>query len=45
MASVTPAGRLPEPEAFPTVEDGAGGMRFIAACVKSHRDGNVWVEL
>ena len=30
---------------YPTVEDGADGIRFIHACLKSNREGNVWVEL
>jgi predicted dehydrogenase len=29
--------------AHPTLEDGARGVRFIEACVQSHREGNVWV--
>jgi predicted dehydrogenase len=30
---------------FPTVRDGADGMRFIAACMKSVRNGNTWTEV
>ena len=30
---------------FPTVHDGAEGIRFVEACLKSNREGNVWVEL
>ncbi|NLD58304.1 MAG: Gfo/Idh/MocA family oxidoreductase [Clostridiales bacterium] len=30
---------------FPTVSDGADGVRFIEACLKSTRNGNTWVEL
>lgn len=30
---------------FPTVHDGAEGVRFIAACLKSNENGNTWVEL
>lgn len=30
---------------FPTVRDGAAGVRFIHACLRSSREGNVWVEL
>ena len=30
---------------FPTVEDGAEGVRFVHACLRSNREGNVWVEL
>ena len=30
---------------FPTVYDGVEGVRFIEACVKSSKNGNVWVEV
>ena len=30
---------------FPTVEDGAEGVKFIHACLKSNEAGNTWVEL
>lgn len=30
---------------FPTVHDGAEGVRFVHACLKSNREGNTWVEL
>ena len=30
---------------FPTVHDGAEGVKFVHACLKSNREGNVWVEL
>ena len=30
---------------FPTVSDGAAGVKFVEACLKSARDGNIWVEL
>lgn len=30
---------------FPTVEDGLRGLNFIEATVKSHKDGNAWVQL
>lgn len=30
---------------YPTVQDGAEGVRFIHACLESNRKGNVWVEL
>ncbi len=30
---------------FPTVEDGAEGVRFIHACLKSNEAGNTWVDL
>jgi predicted dehydrogenase len=29
---------------FPTVEDGARGVRFLAAAVESHRSGGAWVD-
>ena len=30
---------------FPTVHDGAEGVKFVHACLKSNEAGNVWVEL
>lgn len=30
---------------FPTVHDGAEGVRFVHACLKSNNEGNIWVEL
>jgi predicted dehydrogenase len=30
---------------YPTVDDGLKGMRFIDACIESHRSGNVWVNV
>ena len=30
---------------FPTVHDGAEGVKFVHACLKSNQGGNVWVEL
>ena len=30
---------------FPTVKDGAEGVKFVHACLKSNEEGNVWVEL
>ena len=30
---------------FPTVHDGAEGVKFVHACLKSNKEGNVWVEL
>ena len=30
---------------FPTVHDGAEGVKFVHACLKSNQEGNVWVEL
>lgn len=30
---------------FPTVRDGVEGVEFVEACLKSAKNGNVWVEL
>lgn len=30
---------------YPTVKDGAEGLAFVEACLKSNQNGNVWVEL
>jgi predicted dehydrogenase len=30
---------------YPTFEDGAKGVRFLDACLKSHSLGNVWVDV
>lgn len=30
---------------FPTVYDGVQGVKFIEACLKSSRNGNVWVDV
>jgi predicted dehydrogenase len=30
---------------YPTVEDGVKGVRFIDACIESHRRGNIWVNV
>lgn len=30
---------------FPTVRDGAAGVRFVHACLASSKAGNVWVDL
>lgn len=30
---------------YPTVRDGAEGVRFVEACVRSSQNGNAWVEL
>ena len=30
---------------FPTVHDGAEGVKFVHACLKSNAEGNTWVEL
>ena len=30
---------------YPTVADGAEGIRFVEACLKSARNGNIWVDL
>lgn len=38
-------GRSAPGYAFPTIEDGIDGMRFVRACVESHQKGNVWIEI
>ena len=35
----------PEMVDFPTVEDGAEGVKFVHACLRSNAAGNTWVEL
>ena len=35
-----PAGLL----AYPTVEDGARGIKFLEAALESHRAGGAWVD-
>ena len=35
----------PEMIDFPTVHDGAEGVKFVHACLKSNKEGNIWVEL
>ena len=30
---------------YPTIADGAAGLRFTAACLRSEQDGNVWTAL
>ena len=30
---------------FPTVEEGAEGIRFLHACIESQKKGNVWVDV
>lgn len=41
------AGRAPDPAALlvPTVEDGARGVAFVAACLESSRRGGTWMPL
>ena len=36
---------VPDMIDFPTVHDGAEGVKFVHACLKSNEAGNVWVEL
>lgn len=36
---------IPEGVIFPTIADGLSGMRFIMACVESHRNNSAWVRL
>ena len=38
-------GRAPEDYTYPDIRDGVDGMRFVHACVESHRQGNVWVDM
>ncbi len=38
-------GHAAEGYTYPDIHDGIDGMRFVAACVKSHRAGGVWTEL
>lgn len=38
-------GRGADGYTFPTIEDGLEGMKFVAACVRSHQAGNVWITL
>ena len=30
---------------FPTVHDGAEGVRFVQACLQSNEKGNAWVTM
>ena len=30
---------------FPTVEDGAEGVKFVHCCLESTKNGNIWVEM
>lgn len=30
---------------FPTIHDGAEGVKFVYACLKTNQKGNIWVEL
>lgn len=30
---------------YPSIDDGAAGMRFIDACFESDRSGNCWVTV
>ena len=35
----------PELIAYPTIDDGIDGVRFIEACLRSNAQGNIWVEM
>ena len=35
----------PEMIDYPTVEEGAQGIEFVEACLKSAKNGNVWVDV
>ena len=39
------AGRENTTDTFPTVEDGVLGVRFVDACVRSHKAGGVWMDV
>ena len=39
------AGRKNTTDTFPTVEDGVLGVRFVDACVRSHKAGGVWMDV
>ena len=30
---------------YPTVRDGAAGLAFVEACLKSTNNGNIWVNV
>ena len=30
---------------FPTIEDGAHGLAFVEACLKSTENGNIWIPV
>ncbi len=30
---------------YPTVKDGLDGIKFIEACLKSQKEGNIWIEV
>lgn len=38
-------GRTPDTYTFPDIHDGVEGMKFVHACVASHKKGNIWVTL
>ena len=38
-------GRDPGSFGYPTVEDGVRGIKFVDACLKSDREGNVWTKV
>ncbi len=44
MNAVDTKGRVPEDLWFPGVKDGARGVRFIEACIKSAENGSVWIS-
>ena len=39
------AGRENTTDTFPTVQDGVLGVRFVEACVRSHKAGGVWMDV
>jgi len=30
---------------FPSIDDGISGVRFIHACIKSHKNGSIWTDV
>ena len=30
---------------YPTVEAGAEGVKFVHACLRSNKEGNIWVDM
>lgn len=38
-------GDSPRDPDFPTIREGADSVRFIQACLESHRQGNVWIAI
>lgn len=45
MVGGCPGSFTPDMIDFPTVQDGAEGIRFVEACLESNQKGNVWGTL